>query len=130
MQLGAKMHVKSVLVIGDWKTSNDTLKNWQVTVGDNPDPVSNQIILDTNSSGGMEVHVNAWGIYVAIIRTTDTGTLVIGYVGVFASEYDCSLTNTVTVASLPETIDAGSTKTYTVVNSLNESCIEKITIKE
>ena len=127
MQLSATMHVKSVLVIGDWNTLGTTLKDWKVTVGDNPDPLLNPEIL-TSSSGGREVNVNAWGMYVAIIRTTDTTTLVLGYVGVFATAYDCSLTNTVTVPSLSETIDAGSIYSYTVTNSLNAACIAKVSV--
>jgi hypothetical protein len=52
----------------------------------------------------------------------------LGYVGVFATDYDCNQTNTVTVASLPETIFVASTHTYTVENTLNLSCIESITV--
>ena len=72
--------------------------------------------------------VDAWGQHVAIIKTTATAALKLGFVGVFATPYDCNLINTVTVASLPETIFVESTHTYTVVNSLNASCIESITV--
>ena len=72
--------------------------------------------------------MDAWGQHVAIIKTTETAALKLGFVGVFATQFDCNLTNTVTVASLPETIFVGSTHTYAVMNSLNASCIESIAV--
>ena len=55
--------------------------------------------------------VDAWGQHVAIIKTTATAALKLGFVGVFATPFDCNLNNIVTVASLPETIFVGSTHT-------------------
>ena len=72
--------------------------------------------------------VDAWGQHIAIIKTTATAALKLGFVGVFATPFDCNLTNIVTVASLPETIFVGSTHTYAVMNSLNASCIESIAV--
>lgn len=59
----------------------------------------------------------------SVVRLTGTGPLKLGYVGVFATSYDCSLTNTITVNGLPGTVVIGSTQIYTVVNSLNTACI-------
>ena len=78
--------------------------------------------------GGKEFIVDAWGQYVAIIKTEATTALKLGYVGVFAADYDCNLTNTVTIPSLPATIFVVSSHTFDVVNSLNSSCIESITV--
>lgn len=46
----------------------------------------------------------------------------------FATPFDCSLTNTFTVASLPQTIFIGSTHTYSLVNSLNAACIDNVSV--
>ena len=59
----------------------------------------------------------------SIIRITNLGPLVLGYVGVFATTFDCSLTNTITVAGLPGSVAVGSSQTFTVVNYLNAACI-------
>ncbi len=64
------------------------------------------------SEGAKEFIVNAWGQYVAIIKTSAITALKLGYVGVFATDYDCNLTNTVSVASLPEIIFVLSTHTF------------------
>jgi hypothetical protein len=80
------------------------------------------------TEGGKEFLINAWGKYVAIVKTSATLALKLGYVGVFATDYDCNLTNTVTVSSLPATIFVVSSHEFHVVNSLNSSCIELITV--
>lgn len=73
--------------------------------------------------------MNAWGRRVAIYKYDDVTTpLVLGYVAVFATSYDCNLTNTITVASLPAFIAVSSTKTYSGEISLNIACIEQITV--
>jgi hypothetical protein len=61
---------------------------------------------------------------VAIVKPDAIAPLVLGYVGVFATPYNCNLNNTVTVASLPAFISTNSTYNYTVENSLNAACIE------
>ena len=104
MNLKQNMHVKALLAIGDFQTETTTrLNDWKVTVGNNQDPLENQTIL-SSTSGGREVKINAWGQWVAIIRTTDTDFLELGFVAVFAKPFDCNLVNTFTVDGLPGTI--------------------------
>ena len=81
------MHVKAVLLIGDYVDKTNT-QDWMLTVGDNVDPHLNPMIL-SSMTWATEVKVDAWGQFVAIIRTTGAKPLVLGYVGVFASLYDC-----------------------------------------
>ncbi len=64
----------------------------------------------------------------AIIRTTNTAPLNLAYVATFATLYDCNIPNTFTVASLPQTIFVGSTHTYALVNSMNEACIDYVSV--
>ena len=116
------MHVKAVLLIGNYQTKANT-RNWILTVGNYSDPILNPTIF-SSSVWAREIKVGAWGSVIAIIKTTSEALLELAYVGVFASLYDCSITNTITVASLPETIFTGSTHTYTLVNSLDASCID------
>jgi hypothetical protein len=99
MQLSKSLHVKAVLLIGDFVTKTNT-QDWKLTVGDNADPLLNKTIL-SSSLWATEVKVGAWGQFVAIIRITKTGPLNLGYVAVFASPYDCSLSSTYSVTSLP-----------------------------
>ena len=124
MQLGQSMHVKAVLLIGNYYTQANT-RNWILTVGNNSDPILNQQIHES-SVWAREIKVGAWGSVIAIIKTTSEAPLELAYVGVFASLHDCSTTNTITVASLPETIFTCSTQTYTLVNSLDASCIDVV----
>ena len=51
------MHVKVVVIIGDWLTKTNT-QNWLLTVGDNPDPLLNPIIL-SSSIWATEIKVDA-----------------------------------------------------------------------
>ena len=121
------MHIKAVLVIGqvsDTSAGSSTLANWVLTIGNNSDPILNPTFMSATTKWNMSIDVNAWGQNVAIHRTDRNAPLILGYVAVFAAAYDCNLTNTVTVASLPATIPTSSTHTYTVTNSLNASCIE------
>ena len=83
------MHVKAVLIIGDWATSSTTLKDWVLTVGNNSNPLSNQTILSVYSRSE-NVKVDSWGQNVAIIRKSATAALKIGYIAVFATKYDCN----------------------------------------
>ncbi len=82
----------------------------------------------SSSVWAREIKVGAWGRFVAIIRTTSSAPLQLGFVGVFASLHDCSITNTFVVASLPETIIADTTHTYFLVNSLDASCIDYVSV--
>ena len=128
MNLKQNMHVKALLAIGDFQTETTTrLNDWKVTVGNNQDPLENQTIL-SSTSGGREVKINAWGQWVAIIRTTDTDFLELGFVAVFAKPFDCNLVNTFTVDGLPDTIWVGSNHTYVLVNSLIANCIDYVTV--
>ena len=124
MNLGSSMHVKAVLLMGDYNNKANTA-NWSLTVGDNSNPILNAVII-SSSVWARDIKVGAWGQFVAIIRSTATSFLRLAYVGVFATAYDCNLTNTFTVASLPATIPVGSTYTYTVINSLNAICIDSV----
>ena len=120
------MHVKAVLMIGNYVTQANT-KDWIITVGNNSNPNLNPTIF-SSTIWARETKIGAWGQIVAIIRTTSTAPLQLGYVGVFASLYDCSITNTFIVASLPETILSGTIHTYTLVNSLDASCIDVVSV--
>jgi hypothetical protein len=42
------MHVKAVLVIGDWDTFGTTCKDWILTVGDNYNPLLNPTIFSSS----------------------------------------------------------------------------------
>jgi hypothetical protein len=70
--------------------------------------------------GGKEFIVDAWGQYVAIIKTEATTALKLGYVGVFATAYDC---NRIILATA--TIPVGSNKTFSF--ALNAACNQSIT---
>ena len=52
MDLGSSMHVKAVIIIGDWDTAATTLINWVLTVGDVPNPVSNKSFLPVSGNVG------------------------------------------------------------------------------
>jgi hypothetical protein len=57
------MHVKIVLIIGDYKNKANT-RDWILTVGDNPDPLLNpQVypISGTSTLWATEVKVGLWG---------------------------------------------------------------------
>jgi hypothetical protein len=82
------MHVKVVVIIGDWLAKINT-SDWVLKVGDNPNPLMNPTIL-SSSLWATEIKVDAWGRFVSIIRRTDTNPLNLGYVGVFATPYDCN----------------------------------------
>jgi hypothetical protein len=59
------------------------------------------------TEGGKEFKVEAWGQYVAIIKTSAATALKLGYVGVFATAYDCNR-----VILPTTTIPVGSNKIY------------------
>jgi len=63
MNLGSKMHVKVVLVIGDVETKANT-QDWKLTVGDHSDPLMNPQVFPstgTSSEWAREVKVDTWG---------------------------------------------------------------------
>ena len=68
MNLGRSLHVKSVLLIGDVNNKANTA-DWKLTLGDDPDPNSNAEIL-SSSVWAREIKIDAWGQFVAIIRST------------------------------------------------------------
>ena len=125
MNLGQSLHVKAVLLIGDVNNKANTA-DWKVTVGDNPDQNLNALKF-SSSVWAREIKIDAWGQFVAIIRST-AYIMKLAYVGVFATPYNCSLTNTVTVASLPDSIPVGSRHTYVLTNSLNTDCIYSVSV--
>ena len=90
-----------------------------MTVGDNVDPNLNPII-PSSSSWAKEVKVDAWGKFVAIIRKTATYPFVLGYVGVFASLYDCKKN------ILPTKIKVGSSQSYPIVDALCNPIISAV----
>ena len=53
------MHVKVVVIMGDWLTKTNT-QDWELRVGDSPDPLLNPIIL-SSSLWATEIKVDAWG---------------------------------------------------------------------
>ena len=109
MDLGSITHVKAVLIVGNYNNKAQTY-DWILKVGNYLDPISNTQIyplLGTSVEWAKEVKVDAWGQKVAIIRTTNSDFLSLGYVAVFATSFDCSIINTFTVASLPQTISIG-----------------------
>ena len=73
MQLGQTMHVKAVLMIGNYVTKANT-QNWYITVGNNSNPILNPTIF-SSSIWAREIKVDAWGQVVAIIRTTSNAPL-------------------------------------------------------
>ena len=70
--------------------------------------------------GGKEFKVDAWGRYVAIIKISAATALKLGYVGVFATAFDCNrvILSTTTMA-------VGSNKTYSF--ALDTTCTQTIT---
>jgi hypothetical protein len=63
MNLGSSMHVKVVLIIGDYLTKANT-QDWILTVGYNPNPLLNPQVFPssgTSSIWAIEVKVDAWG---------------------------------------------------------------------
>ena len=57
------MHVKVVLIIGDYETQANT-QDWKLTVGNNPDPLLNPQVFPlsgTSLTWATEVKVDAWG---------------------------------------------------------------------
>lgn len=91
-----------------------------MTVGENSDPLSNPIIF-SSSKWATEVKVGAWGQFVAIIRTTGTGPLRLGYVGVFAAYYDCN-TIVFTAPLLSASIPPSGTHSYSLDPNLDSAC--------
>ena len=77
------MHVKAVLLIGDYANKENTM-DWVLNVGDGENPLNNREIL-SSSVWAKEVKVDAWGRFVGISRITGDFPLVLGYVGVFAT---------------------------------------------
>jgi endonuclease/exonuclease/phosphatase family metal-dependent hydrolase len=60
MNLGSSMHVKVVLIIGDFNTKANT-QDWKLTVGDDPNPLLNPQIFPlsgTSSLWATEVKVD------------------------------------------------------------------------
>jgi hypothetical protein len=47
MDLGSLMHVKVVLIIGDYSTKANT-QDWKLTVGNNPNPLLNPQIFPSS----------------------------------------------------------------------------------
>jgi hypothetical protein len=82
------MHVKAVLLIGDYANKENTM-DWVLNVGDDENPLNNREILSF-SVWARELKVDAWGRFVGISRISGDFPLVLGYVGVFADIYDCN----------------------------------------
>ena len=93
-----------------------------MTVGDNVDPLLNPTIL-SSSTWATEVKVDTWGQFVAIIRTTGAKPLVLGYVAVFASLYDCKK------IILPTRIQVGSRQSYPIVDLLCNPIITAVVLQ-
>ena len=93
-----------------------------MTVGDNVDPLLNPTIL-SSSTWATEVKVDTWGQFVAIIRTTGAKPLVLGYVAVFASLYDCKK------IILPTRIQVGSRQSYQIVDVLCNPIITAVVLQ-
>ena len=68
MHAGILNDVVSVLLIGDVNDKANTA-DWKLTLGDNSDPNSNAQIL-SSSVWAREIKIDAWGQFVAIIRST------------------------------------------------------------
>jgi hypothetical protein len=66
------------------------------------------------------VKVDSWGQFVAIIRTTATHPLKLGYVGVFATSYDCSK------IILPNKIQTLTNQSYPIVDASCNPIINSI----
>jgi hypothetical protein len=82
------MHVKAVLLIGDYANKENTM-DWELNVGDDENPLNNRLIF-SSSLWAKEFKVDAWGRFVGISRISGDFPLVLGYVGVFADIYDCN----------------------------------------
>ena len=93
-----------------------------MTVGDNVDPLLNPTIL-SSSTWATEVKVDTWGQFVAIIRTTGAKPLVLRYVAVFASLYDCKK------IILPTRIQVGSRQSYPIVDLLCNPIITAVVLQ-
>lgn len=93
-------------------------------VGDNTNILLNTLI-GSFTVWAKEIKVGVYGKYVAIIRTTSTSLLTLGYVGVFATSYDCS--NMDTVTNLPANTWISSTKTFSF-NNMNSACSLTVSI--
>ena len=62
----------------------------------------------------MSVDVDAWGQNVAIYRTDAVAPLILGYVAVFATTYDCNR------IIFPATIAVNSNQSYSI--AMNATC--------
>ena len=93
------MHIKAVVVIGDYETQANTI-NWYITVGTNDDPFTNtkfpptvSVTPNTLNKWAKEVKIGAWGDTVSIVTASGTTKLVLGFAGIFASLFACGETN-------------------------------------
>jgi hypothetical protein len=75
------------------------------------------------TEGGKEFIVNALGRYVAIIKTEATTALKLGYVGVFATSYDCSK------IILPNKVKTLTNQSYPIVDALCNPIINSIVLQ-